>query len=131
MAKHHGSCHCRTIRFTADLDLSKGTGRCNCSYCRKSRNWIIMLKPQNVTITKGKTHIATYTGHMGSAYQFCPTCGIRLWTTGHHPQVGDFLNLFVPTLDDIAPDALAAAPVTWIDMANDDWQSAPDRTDHL
>lgn len=131
MPSHSGSCHCGAITFTANADLSKGTHRCNCTYCRKSRNWIVMLKPQDVSVTHGQDQIATYKGSMGGNYTSCPTCGIRLWTSGHHPAFGDFLNLFVPTLDDLDPADLTAASVTWIDGAQDDWQNPPAQTAHL
>lgn len=131
---YHGSCHCRAIRFEADLDLASGTYRCNCSYCRKTRNWIAMTSPKNVRVTAGADHIATYkvTADSQNDYQFCRTCGVRLWTKGTHEALGgDFLNLMVSTLDDVPPDTLIAAPMMWGDGANDQWMNPPEETRHL
>jgi hypothetical protein len=42
-----GGCHCGGLRFEAELDLSAGTIKCNCSYCVKSRFWLARTEPEN------------------------------------------------------------------------------------
>jgi hypothetical protein len=51
---YHGSCHCGRIRFEADIDLSEGTSKCNCTYCWKLRWWGVGLKPDAFRLTAGQ-----------------------------------------------------------------------------
>lgn len=135
MAKtFHGSCHCGKVQFEADLDLSAGTGRCNCTYCAKVRNWSIGIKPDAFRLLAGKDHTSEYGFRPGSTnhHVFCNHCGVRLYTYGHVAEIGgDYVSVMLSTLDDLSPAELAAAPVRYMNGRDDDWFHAPAETRQL
>ena len=48
------------------------------------------------------------------------------------PEIGgDYVSVALATLDDLPPDELAAAPVTFMNGRDDDWFHAPPFTGHL
>ena len=130
---YHGSCHCGAIRFEARLDLAQGTGRCNCSFCAKARWWGVQIKPDAFRLLAGEGHLRDYQFASHSVqHLFCGICGVRSFGRGHIEQAGgDFVSINLACLDDIEPQALAEAPVRFMNGRDNDWWHAPAETRHL
>jgi hypothetical protein len=133
---YHGSCHCKSVTFEADLDLSEGTGKCNCSYCWKQRMWTIGTSPENFRLLSGADVLGDYarSGDWGEGHhRFCTKCGIS--THGHGRIVamgGDpYVSVQLATLDDLPIDELMRAPLQYMDGRHDNWWNPPAETRHL
>ena len=131
---YHGSCHCKAVAFEADLDLTRGTMRCNCTFCRKTRNWTVLIKPDQFRLTKGDGQVTAFHPNPdhANANCFCARCGVRLFSKGDIAELGGaFVTVAVPVLDDATPEELIAAPVIWGDGLHDNWWTPPVETRYL
>jgi hypothetical protein len=131
---YSGSCHCGAVSFTADIDLGKGTMRCNCSICAKARAWFAIVGAEHFHLIKGADAMADYQWTPPGKpapnlhYRFCKTCGVRTFAQGERPAAGGvFYAVAIPTLADVDPDALAKS-IKYIDGRHDHFDKAPEDT---
>jgi hypothetical protein len=126
LATWHGSCHCGAVAFEADIDLSQGTIRCNCSLCTKQRNWAAIVPAAAFRMLRGEAALSEYRCNTRTEQHFfCATCGVRPFGKGSSPRWGDYVAVSVHCLDDVGADVLAAAPIAYLDGRKDNWITPP------
>jgi hypothetical protein len=136
---YRGSCHCGGVRFECELDLSAGTMRCNCSFCRKSRLWLVFAPVAKMRVTAGAELLRDYRwtpSHMAEPFlhlTFCERCGVRPFSSGGAlPRFGGpFYAINVACLDDATDAELAAAPVHYADGRHNEYERASADTRYL
>lgn len=132
---YHGSCHCKAISYEVDIDISLGTGKCNCTYCWKMRNWSAQVKPGDFRLLTGVELLGDYakSGDWGEGHhRFCSRCGVNTHGHGRIEAIGgEYVGVQLSTLDDLPLDELIAAPVHCADGLRDNWMNRPDETRHL
>ena len=132
---YHGSCHCKAVTFEVELDLEQGTGKCNCTYCWKVRNWSAQVVPTEFRLLTGSGALGDYnkSGEWGEVHhRFCTRCGV---TTHGHGRIdamgGEFAAVHLSTLDDLPVAELLGAPLNYGDGLHDNWMNPPEETRHL
>lgn len=128
---YRGSCHCGSVRYEVNADLTAGTLKCNCSICAKARSWLMAVSPDDFRLLAGESELTEYRFNTNAIrHVFCRHCGVRSFGSAEMPQ-GKMYVVYVSCLDDVDAEALARAPVTFVDGKNDQFQSAPAETRHL
>jgi hypothetical protein len=130
---YRGSCHCGAVRFDCDLDLGAGTSKCNCSICSKARFWKAIARADNFRLREGESALSDYRFGSGIIHHlFCRHCGIKSFARGEMAALGGtFYAINLACLENVSPEELAAAPVTYEDGRHDNWQSPPAESRHL
>lgn len=126
-----GGCHCGAVRYEADLDLSKGTLKCNCSVCSKARAWLVAASGTDFRLLSGAEALSEYQfGAHRIRHLFCEHCGIKSFGRAAGNDNG-FVAVMVSCLDNISDAELASLPVMYVDGRNDNFKAPPAETRHL
>ena len=127
-----GGCHCGAVRYEADVDLSKGTLKCNCSICSKGRGWFVAVDGGDFRLQRGADTLSEYQfGAHRIQHLFCTHCGIKSFARGNGAEGKQFVAIAVSCLDDVPDAQLATLPIMYVDGRNDNFQAAPAQTSHL
>ena len=131
---YQGACHCGEVRYEVKADLAKGTGRCNCTFCAKVRNWSASVKPAEFRLLSDEKSLGTYRFKPDSpiGHHFCGNCGVRTHTKGHIAEIGgDFVSFAINTLEGVPAEELASLEIKYSDGLNNNWWNAPAVTTYL
>jgi len=130
---YRGGCHCGKVTYEAEINLSEGTSRCNCSYCSKSRNWGVMVKPNSFRLLSGEGDLGDYQVRQGGPnhFYFCNKCGVRTHSRGDVQEIGGaFVGICVASLV-LSPEEFSNLKIKYLDGLNDNWWQAPQFTSYL
>jgi hypothetical protein len=137
MEQHYeGGCHCGAVRYETDLDLEKGTLRCNCSLCSKSRAWFAFTPADKFQLKSGGDEAIQYRWtppgreQPNLTYHICSTCGVRTHAEGMDPKGQHTVAVQVATLEGADP-AVLASNVHYVDGRHDRFDREPEHKDAL
>ena len=95
---YNGECFCGSVRLQVQGE-PEGMGYCHCRSCRSWSggpvNAFTLWKPENVRVTEGAEHLATFTKTPASERQYCRKCGGHLMT--NHPGL-KLVDVFASTI---------------------------------
>jgi hypothetical protein len=129
---YSGGCHCGAVRYEADIDLSQGTLKCNCSICSKARAWLVAVDGEDFRLLSGSDALSDYQfGARRIHHLFCRNCGVKSFGRGSGADSKEFVAVVVSCLEDVPDAELAALPVMYVDGRNDNFESPPAETRYL
>jgi len=94
-----GGCHCRAVRFEAEVPRAIGALACNCSICAATGFLHLIVPHRDFRLLSGGEALTSYRFGTGAAeHLFCSVCGIKsFYQPRSHP---DSWSVNVNALDD-------------------------------
>jgi hypothetical protein len=73
-----GGCHCRAVRFEAEVEREVEILDCNCSICATTGFRHLMVPHRDFTLLSGESALTSYRFGTGAAnHLFCGICGVK------------------------------------------------------
>jgi len=78
LVTHRGGCHCGAVAFEVDAPARLRVQDCNCSICRMTGYWHLIVPAGRFRLLGGAEALQTYTFNTRTArHLFCRVCGIK------------------------------------------------------
>ena len=108
--KIEGGCHCRAVRFEAEVGQAVDVLDCNCSICSMTGFRHLIVPHGDLRLLAGEGALTSYRFGTGAAnHLFCSICGIKsFYQPRSHPEAWS-LNL--NCLDDVTGLHISAREV--------------------
>lgn len=86
--KIEGGCHCKRVRFAAEVPAAVEVLDCNCSICAMTGFRHLIVPHGDFTLTSGDDALVSYRFGTGAAdHLFCGTCGVKsFYQPRSHPE---------------------------------------------
>jgi hypothetical protein len=96
-----GGCHCRAVRFEAEVPAEAEVLDCNCSICSMTGFLHLIVPHDRFRLHSGRNQLSRYRFGTGAAeHLFCSICGVKsFYQPRSHP---DAWSVNVNTLDDVS-----------------------------
>jgi hypothetical protein len=96
-----GGCHCRAVRFEAEVSVEVEVLDCNCSICAMTGFRHLIVAHADLRLIAGQDALTHYRFGTGTAdHLFCSVCGVKsFYQPRSHP---DAWSLNVNALDDLS-----------------------------
>lgn len=107
--KVEGGCHCKAVRFEAEVAEAVAVLDCNCSICAATGFRHLIVPHGDFQLLSGEASLVSYRFGSGAAnHLFCGTCGVKsFYQPRSHPEAWS-VNL--NALDDASVLSVTAMP---------------------
>ena len=118
-----GSCHCGKIKFKANIDLTNGSSKCNCTFCRKNSYWSIRVKPEDFELIEGQDSSTKYSNNPQIGYYvFCNHCGSMPFGMSEKSEwTEEGVSIKASSLDDISTEELNSMSIKYLNGIDNTW----------
>jgi hypothetical protein len=104
-----GGCHCKAVRFEAEVPRAVEALDCNCSICAATGFLHLLVPHEAFRLLSGDASLTSYRFGTGAAnHLFCATCGIKsFYQPRSHPKAW---SVNVNALEDVTCLELTVRP---------------------
>ena len=111
MKTYTGGCHCKSVRYEVELDLTQPVIECNCSHCAVKGLLLSFTPKTKFSLLSGEDNLTEYRFNTEKiAHLFCATCGVESFGYGEMPDGTPTAAINVRTIDDVDLDTLTRQP---------------------